>query len=71
MARVLQRPDDPEWVDGLLFTRVEPHTADWSEAAKRSAFSDDELARRFCCPYLQFSAEERRLPGPGTGSTVP
>jgi hypothetical protein len=63
MAQVLQRPEDPEWVDGLLFTRVRPGIVEWSEATTRSALSDDELERRFSCPYLPFSAAERRTLG--------
>jgi hypothetical protein len=63
MARVLERPDDPQWVDGLLFTHVRPDTVDWSEGARRSALSDEELAQRFSCSYLPLSAKERRTLG--------
>ena len=60
LEQVLQRPDDPAWVGGLLFVEDSSGVLDWSEAASRSALDDGELARRFTCPYLDFSVDERR-----------
>lgn len=63
LARVLERPDDAEWVDRLLFVEVRPDVVGWSEAARTSAHDDGALARRFSCPYLEYSADERRQLG--------
>lgn len=60
LARVLERPADPEWVDRLLFVDVRPGVVGWSRAATTSALDDGKLARRFTCPYLEYSADERR-----------
>lgn len=62
LARLLERPDDPAWVDGLLFV-LEGNVVKWSAAASRSALGDEELARRFTFPGLTFSAEQRRTLG--------
>lgn len=60
LEQVLRRPEDPAWVDGLLFVEDGGGVFDWSEAASRSVLDDEELSRRFTCPYLDFSGEERR-----------
>ncbi|MET7402323.1 hypothetical protein ABZS66_53465 [Dactylosporangium sp. NPDC005572] len=66
LARVLERPDDAAWVDGLLFEAGDPDAGtapDWSAAASRSALADEELHARFTWPRLAFSAEQRRSLG--------
>lgn len=60
LDQVLQHPGDPAWVDGLLFVEGSSGTVEWSKAASRSAIDDEELLRRFTCPYLDFSVDERR-----------
>ncbi|MFB9186403.1 hypothetical protein ACFFX1_50485 [Dactylosporangium sucinum] len=71
LARLLEHPDDEEWVDGLLFEAGDPDSGaapGWSAAASSSPLTDDELRTRFTWPHLTFSADQqRRLGGLGLG----
>jgi hypothetical protein len=66
LARLLERPDDEEWVDGLLFEAVDPDSGTapgWSTAANCSTLTDEELRTRFTWPHLAFSTEQQRRLG--------
>ncbi|WP_238016922.1 hypothetical protein KZZ52_45530 [Dactylosporangium sp. AC04546] len=62
LARLLERPRDGEWVDGLLFDGSAPDSG-WSAAMSCSILADEELRARFTWPRLTFSAEQRRRLG--------
>ncbi|GAA1558369.1 hypothetical protein GCM10009827_094150 [Dactylosporangium maewongense] len=66
LARLLEHPDDEEWVDGLLFEAgdADATTAPgWSAAASYSTLTDEELRARFTWPHLTFSAAQQRRLG--------
>ncbi|BCJ64873.1 hypothetical protein GCM10009779_61310 [Polymorphospora rubra] len=66
LTRLLERPDDEEWVDGLLFEAGDPDSGTapgWSAAVSYSTLTDEELRARFTWPHLTFSAEQQRRLG--------
>jgi hypothetical protein len=63
LHKLLERPWDDDFVDGLLFRFDEEGVWRWSPEASRSSLSDQELLRRFVFPYLSFTLDEMRSLG--------